>query len=261
MDKHRLYVDEVGNPDLESSANPNHRFLSLTGVALSLEYIRAYAFPQMEAIKEKYFASHPDDPVIFHRKEMSRRSGSFWPLRNPEIEEKFNRELLDYLTITEYRAFTIVIDKSEFLDKYRVWHQDPYHYCLKVLVERYVMWLSREGKSGDVMAESRGGKEDRRLKDSYSRIYDQGTDFVGSDRFQKVLTSKQLHVKPKMNNITGLQIADMIAHPSSRTMIDERTKVNKLGSFGRKIVEILRNSKYDRGANGAIVGYGQKWLP
>jgi hypothetical protein len=28
--KYRIYIDEVGNPDLDSSENPNHQFLSLT---------------------------------------------------------------------------------------------------------------------------------------------------------------------------------------------------------------------------------------
>ena len=32
MNKYRMYIDEVGNPNLGSSDNPNHRFLSLTGV-------------------------------------------------------------------------------------------------------------------------------------------------------------------------------------------------------------------------------------
>ena len=27
--KYRIYIDETGNPDLDSSDNPNHRFLSL----------------------------------------------------------------------------------------------------------------------------------------------------------------------------------------------------------------------------------------
>ncbi len=35
-----------------------------------------------------------------------------------------------------------------------------------------------------------------------------------SDKFAKNLTSKQLKVKPKSHNITGLPIADLIAHPS-----------------------------------------------
>ena len=34
--KYRIYIDEVGNPDLESSENPNHQFLSLTGVIIEL---------------------------------------------------------------------------------------------------------------------------------------------------------------------------------------------------------------------------------
>ncbi len=68
--KYRLYIDEVGNPDLESSENPNHRFLSLTGVILDLSHVQNLVYPQMEALKAKYFLSHPDDPVIFHRKEM-----------------------------------------------------------------------------------------------------------------------------------------------------------------------------------------------
>jgi hypothetical protein len=37
--KYRMYVDEVGNPDLGSSGNPNHRYLSLTGVMIDLEYV------------------------------------------------------------------------------------------------------------------------------------------------------------------------------------------------------------------------------
>ena len=38
--KYRIYIDEVGNPDLKSSDNPNHRFLSLTGVILELGYVQ-----------------------------------------------------------------------------------------------------------------------------------------------------------------------------------------------------------------------------
>ncbi len=59
--KYRIYIDEVGNPDLESSDNPNHRFLSLTGVILELGYVQSTVHPQMEELKAKYFRSHPDD--------------------------------------------------------------------------------------------------------------------------------------------------------------------------------------------------------
>ena len=45
--KFRIYIDEVGNPDLESSDDPNHRFLSLTGIILELEYVERVVHPQM----------------------------------------------------------------------------------------------------------------------------------------------------------------------------------------------------------------------
>jgi hypothetical protein len=45
----RLYVDEVGNSDLESSDNPNHRFLSLTGVILELPYVAQVLHPKWRA--------------------------------------------------------------------------------------------------------------------------------------------------------------------------------------------------------------------
>jgi hypothetical protein len=35
--KYQMYIDEVGNPDLGSSDNPIHRFLSLTGVIFDIE--------------------------------------------------------------------------------------------------------------------------------------------------------------------------------------------------------------------------------
>ena len=66
--KYRMYVDECGNPDLKSSDNPIHRFLSLTGVIISLDYVREVLNPQIESLKTKYFGSHPDDPVILHRR-------------------------------------------------------------------------------------------------------------------------------------------------------------------------------------------------
>lgn len=43
--KYRLYVDEVGNADLKSSDNPNHRFLSLTGVILELNHVSQTVYP------------------------------------------------------------------------------------------------------------------------------------------------------------------------------------------------------------------------
>lgn len=97
MTKYRIYIDEVGNPDLESSDNPNHRFLSLTGVILELGHVERVVHPQMEAIKSKFFRSHPDDPVIFHRKEMVNFRPPFAALKDDGLRTHFDDELLALL--------------------------------------------------------------------------------------------------------------------------------------------------------------------
>lgn len=53
--KYRIYIDEVGNSDLKSSANEEHRFLCLTGVIFRLDYVSEVLQPELEALKVKYF--------------------------------------------------------------------------------------------------------------------------------------------------------------------------------------------------------------
>ena len=61
-----------------------------------------------------------------------------------------------------------------------------------------------------------------------------------------MLTSKQLKVKPKANNISGLQLADLIAHPSRNEILKEQGFLEKEFSlFVQEVIKILQK-KYDR---------------
>ncbi len=129
------------------------------------------------------------------------------------------------------------------------------------MVERYLLWLKIQNAVGDVMAESRGGKPDIRLKDSFQRVFTNGSDFVTPEMFMTYLTSKQLKMKPKSDNIAGLQLADLIAHPSFHVMLAYRAGKPLTDNFGGKIGKILEDSKYIRSFSGQIDGWGRKWLP
>ena len=144
MMKYRMYVDEVGNPDLESSENPLHRFLSLTGLIIELNYVSRFLHPQMERLKSDFFHSHPDDPVIFHRKELLHAKHPFEALRDPETRSKFNDVLLKSLKKWEYVVISVCLDKKSHKDTYRVWRYDPYHYCLALLLERFTFFIRAE---------------------------------------------------------------------------------------------------------------------
>lgn len=256
-----MYVDEVGNSDLGASEDPNHRYLSLTGVILDLIHVASDVHPQLEELKNRYFDSHPDEPVVLHRKDIMKGTFPFQSLRDAHRRAEFDLDLLAFIERTPFHAITVVIDKLEHKRLYKKWRYDPYHYCLVVLVERYCWWLRERDGQGDVLAESRGGKEDRRLKDSFSRLYTEGTEHVAPDVFKQYLTSKQLKVKPKSNNVAGLQLADLIAHPSYRDMKVRREGVQISDDFGTKVVALLNREKYSRSSEGKVDGWGRKWLP
>jgi hypothetical protein len=255
--KYRMYVDEVGNSDLGSSDNPLHRFLSLTGVIIDLDYVRETLHPQMENMKREFFDSHPDDPIILHRKEIVNVKHPFETLRNEKMRFQFDRQLLNYLRKWEYTVITVCLDKKAHKETYQIWRYDPYHYCLAILLERFSFLLKQCESVGDVMAESRGGKEDMRLKSSFLRLWRDGTQYIGSEQFQEVLTSKELKIKPKSNNISGLQLADIIAHPSRNEILIENNMQEKpLAPFAQKIVSILQEKYYQH--SGKV--FGKKFL-
>lgn len=256
-----MYVDEVGNNDIESSDDPNHRYLSLTGVILELEYVRDNLHPEMEQLKKEFFGTHPDEPIILHRKELVNKSHPFRVLRNPEVESAFNRALIKLITIWEFSAITVIIDKRLHRERYGVWRHDPYHYCQEILIERYAGHLNRHGFIGDVMAESRGGKEDTRLKRSFNRLHCSGTNFVAASAIQQAFTSSQLKVKRKGDNIAGLQLADLIAHPAWVSALAKADIRSVPDNFGTRIAAILDRDKYLRNQHGKIEGWGCKWLP
>jgi hypothetical protein len=255
--KYRMYIDEVGNSDLNSSDNPLHRFLSLTGVIIELDYVRDTLFPEMENLKAKYFKYHPDEPLIFHRKELVNAKRPFEALRDEKAKELFDSDLLGRLAEWEYVAVTVCLDKKSHKDTYQVWRYDPYHYCLAILLERYLFFLSSKHFQGDVMAESRGGKEDKRLKASFFKLWNEGTQYVAPEKFHEVFTSKQLKVKPKANNVSGLQLADLVAHPSRNEILNENNLLERpIAPFAEKIISILQGKYYQK--EGKI--FGKKFL-
>ena len=157
---------------------------------------------------------------------------------------------------------TVVIDKYRHKNLYSVWKAQPYHYCLKVLLERYVMFLQAKRASGDAMVESRQAKDDLRLKDSYARLHNGGTENISAVDFQRRLSSKELKVKPKSANIAGLQLADLVACAAQRGLLAEKNlPVAADQAFDRNIMDLLKRLKFHRSESGRIEGYGTKLLP
>lgn len=259
--KYRIYIDEVGNSDLKSSNLKDHRFLCLTGVIIDLKTVAETIQPELDYFKNSYFKSDPDEPVILHRSDILYKKGPFSVLKYTEMEEQFNTTLLGLLEKWNYTVIAVVIDKEEHNTRYSTWKYDPYHYCQEIMIERFRLFLNIQNAVGDVMFESRGGKEDIRLKTSFRKLMDSGTHNLSSEQLSEHFTSKELKVKTKLSNIAGLQIADLLAHPTRRWAFKNIMEMDEgTNTFSDKILEILERNKFFR-YQGKIKGYGVKKLP
>ena len=256
---YRIFIDEVGNHDMRSSGQPTERYLGVTGVIMRLEYEQGVLTASLNQLKTTFFGN---TAIVLHRRDIIDRKPPFDILKNAETQNQFDASLMQLLTQASYRVFTSVIDKKEHAIRYTVWRFHPYHYCLTVLLERYVQWLERTNNVGDALAESRGKKENMQLEKAYRYLYKNGTDQVPAALFQKRLSSKELKLQPKAANIAGLQIVDLIANPSCRDLICQKTGVVMVAPYGTRVVAILRKNKYLKSpVTGKIEGWGTKWLP
>jgi hypothetical protein len=228
---------------------------------MGIDYARTRAYPKLERIKAEYFGSHPDEPIILHRKDLIQKNRPFQALRDPQVQAQFDEEFLGYLLRSEFKVITVVIDKLEHLNRYKVWRFDPYHYCLEILLERYIYFLRDHNVTGDVLGEVRGGKPDRRLERVYKHFHANGTGFVGAATIQRYVPSSTLRLRPKSANVTGLQIADILAAPSAQYVRSIYNAEPGPDRFGAKIVGLLVAEKYQRDSRGRLNGFGIKWLP
>jgi len=87
------------------------------------------------------------------------RVRAFETLKEQTIRLRFDNELLMLLKAWDYTVISVCLDKKKHKEQYTTWRYDPYHYCLAVLLERYVFFLQQNNSKGDVLAESRGGKK------------------------------------------------------------------------------------------------------
>lgn len=258
---YRLYVDEVGTDDLTHTEKDHQRFLSLTGVAMKVEYARDHLEPNLNWIKANVLKHDPDAPIILHRKDIMGLHGGFQCLKDERTRDLFDRALFRIIEGAEYVVITALIDKRWMLKQQHWKKTHPYHYLMEIMVEKYAQFLERVGSIGDIMPESRMGKVDERLQKACDDVRATGTPFVNSQRIASAIRASNLKFRKKSDNVAGLQLCDLLAHPSHMRAREIMGHDVNLGPFAQRVCAALEKDKYDRSWNGTVKGYGIKHLP
>lgn len=237
--RYRLYIDESGDHTYSQIDNIGHRYLALLGVWFRYSDHYVSFSTDLERFKEKIFGKRPDDPVVLHRSDIVDKKGPFGILQDKLTQYRFDTGLLEIIGRANFKVNCALLDKKAHKDLfYFPFH--PYHYCLAALLELYGGWLDNKNVVGDVMAESRGGEEDRQLKQAYRRTYESGSRYFGHEKYQRVLVTSEIKIKPKTANIAGLQLADILAHPVKQSILIQKNLIEDTGeSFGKKIIEAV----------------------
>ena len=127
---------------------------------------------------------------------------------------------------------------------------DVYGQSLSYIIERTVFYLDDLGLDDinlTTIIECRGKKEDKAFLNYYNKILDRGTYWVTSTRIKQYF--KEFEMRRKSENLVGLQIADLIAYPIARHVLDEEA-VNLA-------YDVIKDNIYQK--NGKL--YGMKVFP
>jgi len=253
-----LYLDESGDHVYGKYVNWGDRYLSLCGCIFEDSIYGGFEIATNKLKLDNFNSSQ----IIFVRRNIIDKVGSFWVLRDEQRKDKFDKEMLEWIKLSSFTLVSVVIDKKTHQEKYGKMAFHPYHYSLSAMMERYCGWLDFHNRTGRIVAEARGKEDDRKLKTAYRHTYYQGTLFRRPDFFKNCLSTNEILIRPKSANIAGLQIADMIAYPSKREiLIEKKQLINPTTeTFSEKVCTVIQR-KYNRRFYSRVVdGYGKVLL-
>lgn len=200
--------------------------------------------PLVQQLKFDFFGH---DCVVLHAHEIRKARGDFNILLNSQVRQHFIDCVNALIARVPVTVIAAVIDKQRHIKQYRD-PKNPYEIALAFCMERLQRWLGEQGQDSrrtHLMVERRGAREDAKLELEFRRISD-GHNAVGR------MPNLEIRFMDKKHNSTGLQIADLFAHPIARHVINP-------GQPNRAYDLIL--PKFRRSSTGTIQGYGLKTFP
>ena len=202
-----IFADESGDHGLSCVKPENSLFTLVFCIFKKSDYISIVK--SMIAQLKLNFWGH--DLVVLHNHEIRKSRGEFAFLFKEEIRKIFLHALNETVRAIPFLIIATTVDKRALIDGLNI--ENPYSLALKSCVEQTVDFLKLKGQFGRVthpIVESRGKPEDQDLEKSFRQL-----------SLDPSLGSFPLDIKfaNKQTNSTGLQIADLVAHPIGRHIL------------------------------------------
>ena len=242
--KYYLFIDECGDHQLEKF-NPSFPIFTLCGILVHQDKLEALE-ASVNSLKREFFN---DETVIIHSRDIRKQEKAYSILQYPDIRKRFYDCINSILG--QQGIYVIVccsILKEPFIERFSR-GEDVYGLSVKYLIERAIFCMDDNVTDGtlDIIIERRGVKQDRMLLNYYNRLRAIGTKWITTDRMETRLG--RFSFRYKKENIIGLQLADLIAYPITKHVLDPRAP--------NPAYDIIRNKIYSY--KGAL--FGMKGIP
>ncbi|WP_299079235.1 DUF3800 domain-containing protein [uncultured Paraglaciecola sp.] len=238
-----VYVDEAGDHSLGSIDADFPVFVLAFCIFDKRQYINQTT-PAVQQFKFNYFGH---DMTILHEREIRKSIEPFNILQNRNIRQSFMTDLSQLMTDAPFTLVASCIDKQHFVNR-RGSNENPYHVAMQFGLERVFYFLQQQqqvNKKTHIVFECRGKKEDNELELEFRRLLDQS-------QVNGMAGSLDIIFADKKVNSTGLQLADMVARPIGRHIMDPNQS--------NRAYDIIE-TKFRRSPQGNVRGWGLKCYP
>lgn len=213
--KYYLFLDESGDHGL-AKFDPDFPVFLLCGVLVKeddYEKIRL-AFNKL---KQSIWGNKE---VIFHSRDIRKCEKEFQKLFDLELKKYFYEELNKIVANSPYNIIASAIQKEAFIQKFGKLHDDIYEIALSFVIEQAIVVLQNINPQSQlsIIIEKRGKKEDKQLDDHFQKIIAVGTGILTNEQVNQFNLS--FTFRNKKENINGLQLADLVAYPIARNIIE-----------------------------------------
>lgn len=215
MNRYYLYLDECGDQNL-SSFDPQFPIFTLCGIIVSEEQ-DVMLSEKINMLKEEIWEN---TNIILHSRDIRKCQNGFEVLFDLDVKKKFLQLTNEILGTDIYVIVCCSIMKEAYIRQYGKTN-DVYGLSLSYIMERTVFYLESLGIDSielNTIIERRGKKEDASLLNYYNQVLDRGTYWVDGNRMKRFF--KRFDMRWKAENIVGLQVADLIAYPITRHILN-----------------------------------------
>ena len=208
------FIDECGDHTLELIDKDFPLFLLATVVVRRADYADRI-IPALAQFKLKYWVH---EGVNLHSRDIRKAKGPFGFLQVPALRKTFMDELSSLMYELPYALFIAAIRKDHHKAQSGADAANPYDLALEFTLEQIIRFIEGKGlRQIPFVAEARGRKEDNTLERCFYRMISEGTAHVDGTRFKSL--DCPLVFRNKFDNIAGIQLADLCAHPCARHIL------------------------------------------